>query len=364
MKRSALLLAVFVAVPLVLSAQITITSSDVQMPVGTVLSMESTDFGPFTVDVGQTGGPRTWDLTAYDTPFIGSTEVVSVAGTPFAGDFPTANYCTEVSEDIEQGTVYTYSNIASDMWSWLGTGIELPDSSWIQEYDPPGQVPLPINMGSSWVFAQGWADTVQGIPFSYQSRSHDTVDAWGSLIIPMGTYDVLRIVSYDTSITAFGIPPFEFADTSTTIGYDWLSKELLFTANISSIEGETNPNFTTAESIDRASSGVGVEDADAETPERVPLVFRLDQNFPNPFNPQTEISFHVDESSRGQVELGIYSLRGSRVKTLVSRVMGPGSYTVTWDGRNDRGERLPSGLYFYRLTANGESLTRKMVLAK
>jgi flagellar hook assembly protein FlgD len=101
-----------------------------------------------------------------------------------------------------------------------------------------------------------------------------------------------------------------------------------------------------------------------ETTERIPLAFGLEQNFPNPFNPQTRITFQVDESTAGQIEVSVYSLRGTRVRTLLSRHLDPGKYTVVWDGRNGRGEQLPSGVYFYRLTADGNSVTRKMVLAK
>lgn len=343
-------------------AQITITSSDINKPVGYVFAEESTDIGTFTVDLGQSGGPRTWDFTSYETPFVTSTEVVNVAGTPFAGNFPGANMCFMLTEEGEFGTVYTYMDLQSNMWTWLGNGIDFAESSLVQVYDPQAEIPLPINMGSSWTFELGWADTVLGFPISFVERSHVTVDAWGTMTIPMGTFDVLRWIAYDTTITTTGIPPFEFADTSATIEYTWAGKEQLFVVDVSSMEGETNPNFTQASSISRAAPGVGIGGGDE--PERLPLAFELDQNYPNPFNPQTEITFQVSESARGLIELDVYSLRGSRVKTLLSGSLAPGHYTVSWDGKNDRGEPLPSGVYFYRLTADGRSITKKMILAR
>jgi hypothetical protein len=87
----------------------------------------------------------------------------------------------------------------------------------------------------------------------------------------------------------------------------------------------------------------------------------LAQNVPNPFNPSTRIEFTVKE--RSPVTLRIYNVRGQRVKTLVDDVRVPGiTHRVTWDGRNDAGERVASGVYFYRISTKEFVKTRKMVL--
>lgn len=85
-------------------------------------------------------------------------------------------------------------------------------------------------------------------------------------------------------------------------------------------------------------------------------------NHPNPFNPSTTIRFEV--ASRGRMSLRIYDVRGALVRTLFdgTRDAGPGS--EAWDGRDDAGRVVSSGVYLYRLNANGESRTRKMVLLK
>jgi hypothetical protein len=111
-----------------------------------------------------------------------------------------------------------------------------------------------------------------------------------------------------------------------------------------------------------AGPAIGIDDDDTKGP-GVPRVVSLGQNYPNPFNPTTSISYAVDQTSR--VVLEIMNLRGQLVTTLVDEVKEANNYTVHWDGRNDRGEVVTSGIYFYRLrTDNGFNQTKKMVLLK
>ncbi|HPF36918.1 MAG TPA: FlgD immunoglobulin-like domain containing protein, partial [Candidatus Krumholzibacteria bacterium] len=94
----------------------------------------------------------------------------------------------------------------------------------------------------------------------------------------------------------------------------------------------------------------------------LPTVLALNQNHPNPFNPSTTIKFDLPQ--RGRVDLKIYALDGSLVRTLVSEALDPGRHDVTWQGRDDSGRQAASGTYFYRLTADGKTLVRKMTLMK
>ncbi|MCE5272581.1 T9SS type A sorting domain-containing protein [bacterium] len=96
----------------------------------------------------------------------------------------------------------------------------------------------------------------------------------------------------------------------------------------------------------------------------LPRVFALEQNYPNPFNPSTVISFSVPEGNRERVSLEVYDLRGRLVRRLVDSERDSGVYSVFWDGTDATGQRLPSGVYFYRLRAGSFSQTRKMVLLK
>ncbi len=98
----------------------------------------------------------------------------------------------------------------------------------------------------------------------------------------------------------------------------------------------------------------------------VPMQFSLEQNYPNPFNPVTTIAFQIPgtASDRVVVELIIYNLLGSRVRTLVADTRSPGRYTVHWDGRNDSGKIESTGIYIYRLKAGSRVAMRRMVLMK
>jgi len=93
-----------------------------------------------------------------------------------------------------------------------------------------------------------------------------------------------------------------------------------------------------------------------------PEEFALDQNYPNPFNPATNISYRL--SMTGDVELAIYDITGKRVRTLVNDRQNAGAHTVVWDGRDESGQQVVSGIYLYQLKAGREKETRRMVLMR
>lgn len=94
----------------------------------------------------------------------------------------------------------------------------------------------------------------------------------------------------------------------------------------------------------------------------VPESFALSQNFPNPFNSDTMIHFSLPEA--GAVELSVYNLAGQQVATLVKGLRQVGNYVINWDGRDDRGRVLATGVYMYRLQVGGTTETRKMTLLR
>ncbi|UCF04433.1 MAG: T9SS type A sorting domain-containing protein [bacterium] len=98
-----------------------------------------------------------------------------------------------------------------------------------------------------------------------------------------------------------------------------------------------------------------------ETEEGTPRAhFALDANFPNPFNPATVICYNLAKAT--YVELSIYDVRGALIRTLVSGLQPAGEKRVTWDATSDSGQRVSSGVYFYRLRTPEFCQTRKMVL--
>lgn len=85
-------------------------------------------------------------------------------------------------------------------------------------------------------------------------------------------------------------------------------------------------------------------------------------NYPNPFNPNTTISFFLPQA--GKTELVIYNQKGQKVRTLSSSSLGEGPHKLIWDGRSENGTHVASGIYLYRISTNQGSITKKMILAK
>ncbi len=100
----------------------------------------------------------------------------------------------------------------------------------------------------------------------------------------------------------------------------------------------------------------------------VPKSFTLGQNYPNPFNPSTTIPFNVPAfnmvAGLVPVQIDIFNMAGQRVRTIVDDFMQPGYYNAAWDGRNNRGHSVATGIYLYRVRVQEMSLVRKMTLVK
>ena len=94
----------------------------------------------------------------------------------------------------------------------------------------------------------------------------------------------------------------------------------------------------------------------------IPTSFALNQNFPNPFNPETTISY--DLADGGRVELEIYNVMGQMMNQLVSEEQAAGRYRVVWDGSDAVGRNVASGVYFYRLNTTQFNAVRKLMLLK
>jgi hypothetical protein len=105
-----------------------------------------------------------------------------------------------------------------------------------------------------------------------------------------------------------------------------------------------------------------VYDAKQEHITGIPRTYELFQNYPNPFNPQTLIKY--DLPNPGPVNITVYNILGQRVKTLVDSHQDAGHKSVNWDGKDDKGEGVASGIYFYKIKTEGFEKTKKMILLK
>ncbi len=109
---------------------------------------------------------------------------------------------------------------------------------------------------------------------------------------------------------------------------------------------------------------VGIGGGQAQPEHAIPVRAELLQNYPNPFNPVTTFSFSVpdDLSSIQPVELTIHDIRGKRVRTLIDSPLHSGNHMIVWDGRDDRGEKVGSGIYIATLRTGETVLSRKVTV--
>jgi len=113
-----------------------------------------------------------------------------------------------------------------------------------------------------------------------------------------------------------------------------------------------------AENVDITESTTDVE----QVGETVPASFNLEQNFPNPFNPETSIKYQL--AGQREVSLKVFNLLGQDVATLVNQKQEAGVYRATWDGTNRFGQKVASGVYLFQLKAGDFQMTRKMVMMR
>jgi hypothetical protein len=100
----------------------------------------------------------------------------------------------------------------------------------------------------------------------------------------------------------------------------------------------------------------------AISPFEIPNSFMLLQNYPNPFNPETSINYQLPE--KVAVKIAIFNLRGQQIRTLQNRVQEQGYHSVRWDGHDEAGYKVVSGIYLYRIKAGEYASTKKMALMK
>ncbi|MCP4545978.1 MAG: T9SS type A sorting domain-containing protein, partial [bacterium] len=153
--------------------------------------------------------------------------------------------------------------------------------------------------------------------------------------------------------------------------YGWYPSTLAPDGSLDDFLGESMSGDWTLSITDSANSDTGTlnewcvkitHDVQTGIGDVAPAVLALGKNFPNPFNPTTTITFDMPKS--GKVDLAIYDVTGRRVATLVNGTVDAGQHEIMWQGKDDSGNRVASGLYFSRLISGEEMLTRKMMLLK
>lgn len=123
-------------------------------------------------------------------------------------------------------------------------------------------------------------------------------------------------------------------------------------------DGFSYPNVVDIIRVSVVDTNVSVEDGLDE----FPSTFDLKQNYPNPFNPETSITYNLTKP--GNVSLQVFDITGRHIAELTQGYTQAGTHSVVWDGKNQNGQAVASGLYLYRLDVDGTASTRTMTLLK
>ena len=354
-------LAILLLVAVPLFGQIQIDWTEVPQDIGITFTHNGAE--SITVNLGSPGGPQTWNFTAQP---MGSqntnSHIVPRASTPFGDSFPNSNLVLEITE----GSIvtYAYGQIAPTFGANLGMGSTAPITTFFR-FEPTDSYPMPVNYGASRNYTYGFTLEIgPGLEVRTDNYGNETVDAHGSVTVPYGAFECLRMRSFDTTITTMyisGIPV--SVDTVTHIKYDFLAEDYGLIVHVLSYPEENDTNFTDADLLERITNfSTGIEEYKGKLTARNCLNIA-----PNPANGLIEIRYMIQDS-RSMMQkptLSIYDPSGRLVKSfyLESSILNLES-TISWDGTDCANRQVGNGVYFVRLRSGETAVTRKVMLVR
>ncbi len=306
------------------------------------------------VTEGTAGGNKVWNFSTLQASGPSLTiNYVNATGTPYAQSFPDASLATVVDD----GGFITYgyfSTTSNRLVSYGSAGEEFL----ITYSDPEVQMITPLSFNDT--FSDNFKGVMTGDGFNVRTSGSLSVinDSYGSIRLPDGrTLPAARLKfireNFDTTFVS-GIPL--MTSSLKVTSYEWFIASAKFpVVQVAYYVQNTNGSINSFKKVEyNPSSTTGVDNRELEG---VSSSFVLNQNFPNPFNPATTISFKL--AKRGKVSLNVYNMIGEVVATLINEELNEGIYAVPFDG-----QELSSGTYFYRLQLGNQVQTRKLVLLK
>ena len=335
-----------------LRAQINISDNDILSLKGTsrsiLISVQDTNVTE--IPLGTGGTNQVWDYRNVDTSGLVSLklEFVDPAGGLKADLFPTSNLRQNTSA-MFNGVNYVldnYFSVTSNQFKTLGTATNFSGNENIKFQEDAA--PLPMTMGTNWQSTSMDTSEIAGITTITRDSSENIVDASGTLRLPIGDFDCLRVREYSVFISSAMFFGFSFEDTTETISYTWLTKDHLQTLSADSSDNGMG-KITQMVSEEAATSITDLNET--------PGIFLLEQNYPNPFNPTTTIRYDLPKQS--YVTLKIYNILGEEVATLVNGIKQAGSYNEVFNASS-----LSTGVYVYTLATDEFVSSKKMVIIK
>ncbi len=350
-------------------SQITLSDSDFLGQIGSrQVVLEDRRFS-IPIDVGSPGANQVWDFRSQaigDSAF-GVTEFLRLDETVSGTTFPGANLVEKITSYEAPGSAFFnfFKVTATDFLaigdsSYISTGGF--DTSFVF-FQNDSLAPLPLLFNNTWLAPE--RDTTGIYPLTANisiDTTLNTVDGWGTVRLPMGDFECLR-VHQKVKVTNQSIVNGILVSTNVDsfVQYDWISKDVFLVATAQSQNGDMNPNFTNAQGfgrLDSLSIITSVQERDNLT--GIPSNFQLFDNYPNPFNPETVIKYQLNESA--DVEVAIFNLLGQRIRLLLSQNQPEGIHQIKWDGTNDAGRAVSSGVYLYELRSGALRQSKKMLL--
>lgn len=345
-------------------AQITIQTNDFLPAVGSTVSF------PQAIGVTEafydsaaagSGGGHVWDFSSYTFTSPTSQTVVNALTAPRVDTFPSANLVLQFA--FGNDTSWNYYQSVPSSFTQLGSVTRisgLGDNFSVYDDATPEYV-FPMQFNDSWQATR--SRTLISTPDIY-TVTHDTtsyvVDAYGTATYNGNSVPCLRVASLleSTMITYFMGSPFSSeVRTTETVEFVAVGFDLLMAIGRATTSGFVNYFGSASSSFVNVSTDIVEPD-----PGTLPDGFGLAQNYPNPFNPTTDIQFSVPQVS--DVRLIVYNVLGQQAKVLVNQQLPAGSYTVDWDGTDQSGNTVASGIYFYRLETGDFTASKKMLLLK
>jgi len=257
-------------------------------------------------------------------------------------------------EDLENPGVWTFTDVSPADGYGIADGASTNGVAWA-DYDNDGDLDVyfaTMTGGKNKLFRNDVADSTGNNWLHVDLKQPDTRNL-------RGVGSMIRIVTADGNQMRY-----------TNTGSGFLTQHSLTAEfGLGSVSSVDTLEVTWPDGMVQSYVGIGVNqkflsqyNANQVAVDDIPSRTNLGNNYPNPFNPLTTISFTLPE--RQQVTLAVYAIDGSLVRTLVDDVMDGGPHLVQFDGRDNRGAKIASGAYLYRMKTADKTTVRRMMLVR
>lgn len=308
-----------------------------------------------TIDLQESGPDQVWDFSSIELKNATENEnrMNLSENSPYGNLYPTADHVlVNILVSNPDYIVYSYLKVEDDRLEIISRVLDNAGKINYSHTHPDHYIPLPLTYGKTWQSVEtdtmDWGD--EGT-YIYKVHYDNVVDAYGTVKLPAGTVECLRFRSDCMDVSN--------PDTVCYVEYTWVAKNNIYVAKAIGPYNNTNPDFTEASYFERFKSiqlPSGVSPRSAE----IPSGYTLKNNYPNPFNPSTAIEYAIPNSE--YVRLDIYNTSGQRIKTLQAGFQMAGQYKTTWNGTDESGSSVSTGIYIYRLKTQTTMQSKRMVL--